>query len=376
MKFKLTDRDRGSAARCGVISTDHGEIQTPIFMPVGTVGSVKGVYHRDLKDDINAEIILGNTYHLYLRPGLDTLRKAGGLHRFEAWDRPILTDSGGFQVFSLTQIRKITEEGCTFQSHIDGSRHTFTPENNVDTQRTIGADIMMALDECCPGDADERYAAKSLKLTQNWLERFDKRFRETESLYGYDQTYFPIIQGCVYPELRKRATEHALRYSDCGIAIGGLAVGEPVEKMYEMLEIVCPMIPDEKPRYLMGVGTPANILEGIARGVDMFDCVMPTRNGRNGMLFTWNGIMNMRNAKWEDDFSELDPAGTSFVDHTYTKAYLRHLFIAKEMFAGMIATEHNLAFYLDVVRQARIHIKAGDFASWKDEAVRKITSRL
>ena len=376
MKFKLTDRDRGSAARCGVISTDHGEIQTPIFMPVGTVGSVKGVYHRDLKDDINAEIILGNTYHLYLRPGLDTLRKAGGLHRFEAWDRPILTDSGGFQVFSLTQIRKTTEEGCTFQSHIDGSRHTFTPENNVDTQRTIGADIMMALDECCPGDADERYAAKSLKLTQNWLERFDKRFRETEPLYGYDQTYFPIIQGCVYPELRKRATEHALRYSDCGIAIGGLAVGEPVEKMYEMLELVCPMIPDEKPRYLMGVGTPANILEGIARGVDMFDCVMPTRNGRNGMLFTWNGIMNMRNAKWEDDFSELDPAGTSFVDHTYTKAYLRHLFIAKEMFAGMIATEHNLAFYLDVVRQARIHIKAGDFASWKDEAVRKITSRL
>ena len=376
MKFKLTDRDRGSAARCGVISTDHGEIETPIFMPVGTVGSVKGVYHRDLKDDINAEIILGNTYHLYLRPGLDTLRKAGGLHRFEAWDRPILTDSGGFQVFSLTQIRKITEEGCTFQSHIDGSRHTFTPENNVDTQRTIGADIMMALDECCPGDADEKYAAKSLNLTQNWLERFDKRFRETEPLYGYDQTYFPIIQGCVYPELRKRATEHALRYSDCGIAIGGLAVGEPVEKMYEMLEIVCPMIPDEKPRYLMGVGTPANILEGIARGVDMFDCVMPTRNGRNGMLFTWNGIMNMRNAKWEDDFSELDPAGTSFVDHTYTKAYLRHLFIAKEMFAGMIATEHNLAFYLDVVRQARIHIKAGDFASWKDEAVRKITSRL
>ena len=376
MKFKLTERDGRSAARCGVLSTCHGDIETPIFMPVGTVGSVKGVYHRDLKDDINAEIILGNTYHLYLRPGLDTLRKAGGLHRFEAWDRPILTDSGGFQVFSLTQIRKITEEGCTFQSHIDGSRHTFTPENNVDTQRAIGADIMMALDECCPGDADEKYAAKSLKLTQNWLERFDKRFRETEPLYGYEQTYFPIIQGCVYPELRKKATEHALRYSDCGIAIGGLAVGEPVEKMYEMLELVCPMIPDEKPRYLMGVGTPANILEGIARGVDMFDCVMPTRNGRNGMLFTWNGIMNMRNAKWEDDFSELDPAGTSFVDHTYTKAYLRHLFIAKEMFAGMIATEHNLAFYLDVVRQARAHIKAGDFTAWKNEAVRKITSRL
>ena len=376
MKFKLTSTDPSSSARCGVITTAHGEIHTPIFMPVGTVGSVKGVYHKELKDDIGAEIILGNTYHLYLRPGLSTLRKAGGLHKFEAWDRPILTDSGGFQVFSLTQIRKITQEGCTFQSHIDGSRHTFTPENNVDTQRIIGADIMMALDECCPGDADEKYAAKSLRLTQNWLERYARRFRETEPLYGYDQTFFPIIQGCVYPELRKAATHHALEYSDCGIAIGGLAVGEPVEKMYEMLETVCPIIPAEKPRYLMGVGTPANILEGIARGVDMFDCVMPTRNGRNGMLFTWNGIMNMRNAKWEDDFSELDPCGTSFVDHTYTKAYLRHLFIAKEMFAGMIATEHNLAFYLDVVRQARLHIEAGDFASWKDEAVKKITSRM
>ena len=376
MKFVQTAADPHSSARCGLITTDHGQIETPIFMPVGTVGSVKGVYHKELKDDIKAEIILGNTYHLYLRPGLSTLKAAGGLHKFESWDRPILTDSGGFQVFSLTKIRKITEEGCTFQSHIDGSRHIFTPENNVDTQRIIGADIMMALDECCPGDADYRYAEKSLRLTQGWLERYAKRFAESEPLYGYSQTFFPIIQGCVYPELRKRATDHALKYADAGIAIGGLAVGEPTEKMYEMLELVCPMVPQDKACYLMGVGTPANILEGIARGVDMFDCVMPTRNGRNGMLFTWNGIMNMRNAKWENDFSELDPLGTSFVDHQYSKAYLRHLFIAKEMFAAMIASEHNLAFYLDLVRQSRAHIKAGDFAEWKEEAVRKVTTRL
>ena len=376
MKFTLTATDPGSSARCGVLSTDHGQIRTPIFMPVGTVGSVKGVYHHDLSDDIKAEIILGNTYHLYLRPGLDVLYKAGGLHKFENWNKPILTDSGGFQVFSLTQIRKITEEGCTFQSHIDGSRHTFTPENNVITQRKIGADIMMALDECCPGDADYKYAEKSLKLTKGWLERYAKAFHESEPLYGYDQTFFPIIQGCVYPELRVQAAEHALQYADAGIAIGGLAVGEPTEKMYQMLEVLDPVIPKDKARYLMGVGTPANLLEGIARGVDMFDCVMPTRNGRNGMLFTWNGIMNMRNAKWAEDFSELDPMGTSFVDHTYTKAYLRHLFIAGEMFAGMIASEHNLAFYLDVVRQARKHIEAGDFAAWKEEAVRKVTQRL
>lgn len=376
MKFVLETTDPHSSARTGMLSTAHGDIHTPIFMPVGTVGSVKGVYHKDLREDINAEIILGNTYHLYLRPGLNTLRKAGGLHKFESWDRPILTDSGGFQIFSLTKIRKITQEGCTFQSHIDGSRHIFTPENNVDTQRIIGSDIMMVLDECCPGDADYRYAEKSLKLTQQWLGRFDKRFRETEPLYGYDQTYFPIIQGCVYPELRKNAVDHIRQFNPDGYAIGGLAVGEPTEKMYEMLELVCPLIPEDRPRYLMGVGTPANILEGISRGVDMFDCVMPTRNARNGMLFTWNGIMNMRNAKWADDFSELDPDGTSFVDHTYTKAYLRHLFIAGEMFAGMIATEHNLAFYLDVVRQARKHIEAGDFASWKEDAVRRVSSRM
>ena len=345
-------------------------------MPVGTVGSVKGVYHRDLEDDIKAEIILGNTYHLYLRPGLDVLKAAGGLHKFEGWDRPIPTDSGGFQVFSLTGIRKLTPEGCTFQSHIDGSRHTFTPENNVDTQRVIGADIMMALDECCPGDADRAYAKKSLDLTKQWLERYDAHFRATDPLYGYTQTYFPIIQGCVYPDLRTEAAEHALKYADAGIAIGGLAVGEPTEEMYRMLEVLDPIIPQDKARYLMGVGTPANILEGIARGVDMFDCVMPTRNARNGMLFTWNGIMNMRNAKWEDDFSEIDPEGTSFVDHKYSKAYLRHLFISGEMFAAMIATEHNLAFYLELVRRARTHIEAGDFTSWKDSTIRKISGRL
>ena len=376
MKFALTATDPGSAARTGVISTAHGEIRTPVFMPVGTVGSVKGVYHRDLKEDVRAEIILGNTYHLSLRPGLDLLRQAGGLHRFESWDRPILTDSGGFQVFSLAPIRKITPEGCTFRSHIDGSKHCFTPENNVDTQRIIGADIMMALDECCPGDADYKYAEKSLRLTQGWLERFARRFRETEPLYGYDQTFFPILQGCVYPDLRRQAAEHAVALDADGYAIGGLAVGEPTEKMYEMLELVCPLLPAGRPRYLMGVGTPANLLEGIARGVDMFDCVMPTRNGRNGMLFTWNGVMNMRNARWADDFSELDPDGTSFVDHTYTKAYLRHLFVAGEMFAAMIASEHNLAFYLDLVRQSRAHIAAGDFAAWKEDAVKRVSRRL
>ena len=376
IRFTKTAQDPGSKARTGVLTTEHGEIRTPVFMPVGTVGSVKGVYHRDLREDIKAEIILGNTYHLYLRPGLDILRQAGGLHRFESWDRPILTDSGGFQVFSLSGIRKITEEGCRFQSHIDGSRHLFTPENNVDTQRTIGADIMMALDECCPGDADRKYAAKSLGLTQRWLERFNRRFRETEPLYGHEQTFFPIIQGCTYPDLRVQAAEHALQFSDAGIAIGGLAVGEPTEVMYEMLEVLDPVIPQDRARYLMGVGTPANLLEGIARGVDMFDCVMPTRNARNGMIFTWDGVLNMRNAKWAEDFSPIDPLGTSFVDHTYSRAYLHHLFIAGEMFAAMLASEHNLAFYLDIVRQARAHIEAGDFAAWKDAAVKRLTQRL
>lgn len=378
-KFVRTATDPSSAARAGVISTDHGDIQTPIFMPVGTVGSVKGVYHRDLVEDIGAQIILGNTYHLYLRPGLDTLFKAGGLHKFEHWDKPILTDSGGFQIFSLAPIRKLTEDGCRFSSHIDGSKHVFTPENNVETQRKIGADIVMALDECCPGDADFRYAQKSLKLTQGWLERFARHFDRTEPLYGYTQVMFPIIQGCVYPELRKQSVEHALTLDNAnrgGYAVGGLAVGEPTETMYEMLECTCPILPQDKPRYLMGVGTPANILEAISRGIDMFDCVMPTRNGRNGMLFTWDGIMNMRNAKWADDFSPIDSKGTSFVDSYYSRAYLHHLFIAKEMFAAMVASEHNLAFYLDLVRCAREHIIAGDFLSWKNAMVNKLMQRL
>ena len=376
MKFVKTDADPQSSARCGVITTDHGTIETPIFMPVGTVGSVKGIYHRDLKEDIGAEIILGNTYHLYLRPGLEILRAAGGLHKFISWDRPILTDSGGFQVFSLSPIRKLTPDGCTFRSHIDGSRHVFTPENNVDTQRVIGGDIIMALDECTPGDATWDYARKSLNLTKSWLERCIRHFDSTEPLYGYSQTFFPIVQGCVYPDLRREAAEHAASFDREGYAIGGLSVGETTEQMYEMLETVCPILPDDRPRYLMGVGTPANILEGIARGVDMFDCVMPTRNGRNGMLFTWDGIMNMKNQKWADDFSPIDPKGTSFVDRTYSKAYLRHLFVAKEIFAGQIASEHNLAFYLELVRQAWLHIKAGDFRSWKDETVRRIMTRL
>lgn len=376
MIFTKAAVDAHSDARCGVMETDHGSIHTPVFMPVGTVGSVKGVYHRDLKEDVRAEIILGNTYHLYLRPGLDILKAAGGLHKFEAWDRPILTDSGGFQVFSLSPIRKLTPDGCTFSSHIDGSRHTFTPENNVETQRIIGSDIMMALDECCPGNADHDYARRSLDLTKNWLERYDRRFRETQPLYGYSQSYFPIVQGCVYPDLRREAASHAVQFGADGYAIGGLAVGEPVEKMYEMLELVCPLLPSDRPRYLMGVGTPANILEGIARGVDMFDCVMPTRNGRNGMLFTWDGVLNMRNAKWASDFSEIDSKGTSFVDHTYSRAYLHHLFMAGEMFAAMIASEHNLAFYLDLVRQARRHIEAGDFSAWKEGVVHNVTHRL
>ena len=376
MKFTKTASDPHSAARAGVIETDHGSIRTPIFMPVGTVGSVKGVWHRDLRDDIGAEIILGNTYHLYLRPGLGTLKAAGGLHAFEAWDRPILTDSGGFQVFSLSPIRKLTPEGCTFRSHIDGSKHVFTPENNVDTQRIIGADICMALDECCPGDADHAYARKSLDLTKGWLERFAKRFRETEPLYGYAQTFFPIIQGCVYPDLRREAADHAVQLDADGYAIGGLAVGEPTETMYEMLELVCPLLPADRPRYLMGVGTPANILEAIGRGVDMFDCVMPTRNGRNGMLFTRHGVMNMRNAKWAEDFSPIEEGGASFVDRTYTKAYLHHLFVAGEMFAAMLASEHNLAFYLWLVREARAHVEAGDFAAWKAATLSEVTRRI
>ncbi len=376
MVFELLSKEKNSSAKCGLLYTDHGVIETPIFMPVGTVGSVKGIYHRDLREDIKAQIILGNTYHLYLRPGLDIINKAGGLHKFISWNRPILTDSGGFQVFSLTQNRKLTEEGCLFRSHIDGSKHLFTPENNVETQRMIGSDIVMALDECTPGDADYNYALKSLKLTQRWLERGIKHFNETEPLYGYRQFYFPIIQGCVYPDLRKMAAEHALSFDMDGYAIGGLAVGEPTEKMYQVLELLDPIMPLNKPRYLMGVGTPCNLLEAIARGVDMFDCVMPTRNGRNGMLFTENGVMNMRNRKWADDFSPIDPNGTSFVDKVYTKAYLRHLFVAGEMLAAQIASEHNVAFYLNLVKQAREHIKAGDFTQWKNKMVKRLENRL
>ncbi|MBS7385215.1 MAG: tRNA guanosine(34) transglycosylase Tgt [Candidatus Egerieousia sp.] len=376
MVFELLSKEKNSSAKCGLLYTDHGVIETPIFMPVGTVGSVKGIYHRDLREDIKAQIILGNTYHLYLRPGLDIINKAGGLHKFISWNRPILTDSGGFQVFSLTQNRKLTEEGCLFRSHIDGSKHLFTPENNVETQRMIGSDIVMALDECTPGDADYNYALKSLKLTQRWLERGIKHFKETEPLYGYRQFYFPIIQGCVYPDLRKMAAEHALSFDMDGYAIGGLAVGEPTEKMYQVLELLDPIMPLNKPRYLMGVGTPCNLLEAIARGVDMFDCVMPTRNGRNGMLFTENGVMNMRNRKWADDFSPIDPNGTSFVDKVYTKAYLRHLFVAGEMLAAQIASEHNVAFYLNLVKQAREHIKAGDFTQWKNKMVKRLENRL
>ena len=376
MVFELLSKEKNSSAKCGLLYTDHGVIETPIFMPVGTVGSVKGIYHRDLREDIKAQIILGNTYHLYLRPGLDIINKAGGLHKFISWNRPILTDSGGFQVFSLTQNRKLTEEGCLFRSHIDGSKHLFTPENNVETQRMIGSDIVMALDECTPGDADYNYALKSLKLTQRWLERGIKHFKETEPLYGYRQFYFPIIQGCVYPDLRKMAAEHALSFDMDGYAIGGLAVGEPTEKMYQVLELLDPIMPLNKPRYLMGVGTPCNLLEAIARGVDMFDCVMPTRNGRNGMLFTENGVMNMRNRKWADDFSPIDPNGTSFVDKVYTKAYLRHLFAAGEMLAAQIASEHNVAFYLNLVKQAREHIKAGDFTQWKNKMVKRLENRL
>lgn len=376
MKFDLQYTDPNSKARAGVITTDHGTIETPIFMPVGTLGSVKGVHTRELRDDIKAQIILGNTYHLYLRPGLDVLRKAGGLHKFNGWDRPILTDSGGFQVFSLSGQRKLTEEGCVFRSHIDGSKHTFTPENVVDTQRVIGADIIMALDECTPGTADYNYAKKSLDMTLRWLDRGLKHFDETEPLYGYSQTFFPIVQGCTYKDLREKAAETVASKNREGYAIGGLAVGEPAEVMYEMIEVVNKILPTDKPRYLMGVGTPTNLLEAIERGVDMFDCVMPTRNGRNGWLFTANGTMNMKNQKWKDDFTPLDPESDCFVDQVYTKAYLRHLFVSDELLAMQIASIHNLAFYLRLVKMARQHIIDGDFSTWKAEMVKKLSVRL
>ena len=376
MEFKLTATDSNSAARAGVITTDHGVIETPIFMPVGTVGSVKGVHAFELRNDIKAQIILGNTYHLYLRPGIEILEKAGGIQKFNSWNGPMLTDSGGFQVFSLSANRKLKEEGAYFRSHIDGSKHLFTPEGVVDIQRSIGADIMMALDECPPGDSEYDYAKKSLALTLRWLKRGWEHFNATEPKYGYKQSFFPIVQGCVYHDLRTESAKFVADLGADGNAIGGLAVGEPTEKMYEMIEVVNDILPTDKPRYLMGVGTPANILEAIDRGVDMMDCVMPTRNGRNGMLFTRNGIMNMRNKKWADDFSPIDEGGASIVDEVYSRAYLRHLFVSQELLAMQIASIHNLAFYLWLVKEARRHIIDGDFKAWKTQMVENVTRRL
>ena len=374
MTFQIQNNDPYSSARAGILTTDHGEIRTPIFMPVGTVGSVKAVHFEELRRQVRAQIILGNTYHLYLRPGTDILHKAGGLHQFIGWERPILTDSGGFQVFSLTGIRKLKEEGCEFRSHIDGSKHIFTPENVMDTERIIGADIIMALDECAPGQSDWQYARKSLDMTHRWLDRCLKRFNETEPLYGYNQSLFPIVQGCAYKDLRIESAKFVADKGSDGNAIGGLAVGEPTEVMYEMVEVVNEILPKDKPRYLMGVGTPWNILENIERGVDMFDCVMPTRNGRNAMLFTYEGTINMKNKKWEDDFTPLDPDGCD-IDRVTTKAYLHHLFKAQEYLALQIASIHNLAFYLRLVGDAREHIINGDFTQWKKSVIDNMQRR-
>ncbi|WP_111612575.1 tRNA guanosine(34) transglycosylase Tgt [Algoriphagus yeomjeoni] len=376
MKFTLAQQDSKSKARAGVIKTDHGDIQTPIFMPVGTAGSVKAVHQRELDQDVKAQIILGNTYHLYLRPGLDVLEKAGGLHKFNGWEKPILTDSGGYQVFSLSGTRKIKEDGVMFKSHIDGSKHHFTPENVMDIQRTIGADIIMAFDECTPYPCEYGYARNSMEMTHRWLTRCINQFDATEGKYGYNQTLFPIVQGSVYKDLRKQSAEFIASTNQQGNAIGGLSVGEPAEMMYEMTELVTDILPQDKPRYLMGVGTPANILECIALGVDMFDCVMPTRNARNGMLFTSEGFINIRNEKWKEDFSAIDPAIGGYVSTFYSKAYLRHLTVSKEILAAQIASIHNLSFYLWLVGQAREHILAGDFAVWKDQMVKKVSTRL
>ena len=376
MKFTLQHTASGSKARAGLIETDHGPIQTPIFMPVGTAAAMKGIFHRDVKEDARAQIILANTYHLYLRPGMDIIEKAGGVHKFSTWDGPMLTDSGGFQVFSLADCRKLKEEGCHFRSHIDGSKHLFTPESVIDTERTIGADIMMAFDECPPGDAPKDYAAKSLALTERWLDRCFNRYHQTQPKWGHYQSLFPIVQGCSYPDLRAKAAENVQQYDADGYAIGGLAVGEPTDVMYVMIEVVNAVLPENKPRYLMGVGTPINILEAIDRGVDMFDCVMPTRNGRNGQIFTSEGTINLRNKKWEDDFSPLDPNGASFVDTLYSKAYVHHLVVCKEMLAAQIASLHNIAFYLWLVGEARKHIIAGDWSQWKTEMVEKLGRRL
>ncbi|MEA3443574.1 MAG: tRNA guanosine(34) transglycosylase Tgt [Bacteroidota bacterium] len=376
MEFNLLHSDKETKARAGNIISDHGEIETPIFMPVGTAATVKAVHQRELKDDIGAQIILGNTYHLYLRPGINILEQAGGLHKFIGWDKPILTDSGGYQVFSLAEMRKLKEEGVTFQSHIDGSKHTFTPENVVDTQRSIGADIIMALDECPPGDSDFRYAQKSMELTHRWLKRGVDHFHNTGPKYGHSQSFFPIVQGSSFKDLRKQSAEFIAGFGMEGNAIGGLSVGEPAEVMYEMTDVVTDILPQDKPRYLMGVGTPANILESIALGVDMFDCVMPTRNARNGMLFTSEGIINIKNKKWENDFSPIDTQGPTFVDSFYSKAYLRHLIISKEILGAQIASIHNLGFYLCLVKEARKQIIAGTFSKWKNNMITKVSERL
>ncbi|MCR4665637.1 MAG: tRNA guanosine(34) transglycosylase Tgt [Paludibacteraceae bacterium] len=376
MFFTLQHTDSLSAARAGVVHTDHGDILTPIFMPVGTDGTVKLIHRRELENDIHAQIILGNTYHLYLRPGTQIINQAGGLHRFENWSRPILTDSGGYQVFSLAQLRKMTEEGVHFSSHVDGRKLFFTPENVMDIEREIGADIIMAFDECCPGTADRTYAKASMERTHRWLDRCIARFDSTSDLYDYRQHLFPIVQGCVYTDLRQEAAKRLRDLDRDGYAIGGLAVGEPTEQMYEMIEVVNDILPATKPRYLMGVGTPWNILEAIERGVDMFDCVMPTRNGRNGMIFTMNGVMNMRNQKWADDFSELDPDGTCYVDHDYSRAYVRHLIQVKEGLGLSILSLHNLTFYLRLVTEARQHILQGDFKSWKTALIPQLQQRL
>jgi len=376
MEFKILHRDKGSKARAGKLITDHSEIQTPIFMPVGTAGSVKGIHQRELQDDIEAPIILGNTYHLYLRPGLEVLKGAGGLHKFINWDRSILTDSGGYQVFSLAANRKLKPEGAWFSSHIDGSKHIFTPENIVDTQRLIGADIMMAFDECTPWPCDFKYAKDSLKLTHQWLDRGLLQFHSTEPHYGHQQAFFPIVQGSVFKDLRKESAAYIAGKGAEGNAIGGLSVGEPAEDMYAMIEVVNEILPDDKPRYLMGVGTPVNILEAISLGVDMFDCVMPTRNGRNGMLFTSEGIINIKNRKWMDDYSPIDASGNSFVDMQYSKAYLRHLIISGEMLGMQIASLHNLAFYLWLVRKAFKEIKSGTFTAWKEKMIPALSTRL
>jgi queuine tRNA-ribosyltransferase len=376
MDFTLNKTDPKSNARAGEITTDHGKIQTPIFMPVGTVGSVKTIHQRELKEDTQSQIILGNTYHLFLRPGLDTIKQAGGLQKFIGWNKPMLTDSGGYQVYSLSNQRKITEEGVTFKSHIDGTRHFFSPENVTQIQRTIGADIIMAFDECTPYPCDYDYAKKSMHMTHRWLKRCLDEFQRSEPVYDYNQALFPIVQGSTYEDLRKQSAEEIASHEAEGNAIGGLSVGEPAEEMYKMTELVCDILPKEKPRYLMGVGTPANILEGIERGVDMFDCVMPTRNARHGLLFTWDGIINIKNEKWKNDYSPVDPAGSTYVDHDYSKAYLRHLMKTKEYLGAQIASVHNIGFYLNLVKTAREKIMSGEYSEWKNKVVKNLENRL